>query len=67
LLLNSESQGFNIDHDSNDSIQDKYYLIFDERIMSVMAKYGWSRNQNVIKLMPLVCGLYEDWKDSQIE
>ena len=67
LLLNCESEGFNVNHDSNESIKDRYYLIFDERIMSVMAKYGWSRNQNVIKLMPLVCGLYEDWKDSQIE
>jgi len=39
-----------------------YYLVFDERVLGTMTRFGWNRSHGVVKLMPLACALYDHWK-----
>lgn len=44
----------------------QYFLNFDENVLSRMSELGWPRNQGIIKLIPMVCGYYENWKASVV-
>ena len=37
------------------------YLLFDEQVLDRMCKRGWNRGLGYTALIPLACGLCEDW------
>ena len=39
----------------------KRFLLFDEHILMLMSKKGWNRSLGYTALVPLACGLCEDW------
>jgi hypothetical protein len=39
----------------------KRYLLFDEQVLHTMSKRGWNRGLGFTPLIPLACGLCEEW------
>jgi len=67
-LANAEGEGHELWSERPRRDESKeYYLSFDENVLREMSRRGWPRNQGIIKLMPLVCGVYEHWKRAMVD